>query len=58
MCFKSTKKKINFLELRSHEDSIHKIVNQYFLECMSTFDFQFTREKLNKDFVQLCMRLS
>lgn len=58
MCFKSTRKKTIVLELRSYEDSIYRIVNQHFLECMSTFNFQFTKEKLDKDTIQLCMRLS
>lgn len=58
MCFKSTRKKIDFLESRSYEEFIHKIVDQHFFKCMLAFGFQFTRGRLNKDAIQLCMRLS
>jgi len=57
MGFKPTRKKTGFLESRSHGDSIHRIVDQYFLGCMSAFGFQSTGGRLDKDFVQLCMRL-
>lgn len=51
MCFKSIRKKIIILKLNNYKDSIHRIVNQHFLECMLALCVQFTRERLNKDFV-------